>query len=80
MLGFDNTKSIRDNAKYINLATPAGNERQLFKVGEEHTCSPVGLYKAGVKFTIVEAYPQNGFWHYMDNNGVVHRTKDILEQ
>lgn len=79
MLGFDNTKSIRNNAKYIRLETPAGKERQLFTVGEEHTCSPRGTYKAGVKFTIVEAYPQNGFWYYKDNHGVIHRTKDILQ-
>lgn len=78
MFGFDNTKRVRDEAKYIRLSTPAGNEKQLYKVGEKHTCSPVGLYKEGVEFVIVEAYCQNGFWYYIDSNGVKHRTKDIL--
>ncbi len=80
MFGFDNTKRIKDEAKYIRLSTPAGNETQLYKVGEKHTCSSVGLYKEGVEFTITEAYIENGFWRYMDNNGVIHRTKDIKEK
>ena len=77
-VNFDNTKSVRDDAKYIRLPpTPRGTETFEFEVGETCYSTPTGVYKPGVAFTIKEREMVHGFARYLDNHGVYHRTKDI---
>ena len=77
-VNFDNTKSVRDDAKYIRLPpTPRGTETFIFEVGETCYSTCIGVYKPGVPFTIKDRYTKRGFAYYIDGNGIVHRTKDI---
>ncbi len=64
MIHFDNTKTIKDNAKQnerfaMSLLT-SGNETQLYRVGQKVDGNGLG-FKDGI---IVNTYTENGYIYY----------------